>query len=45
MKVINDIVAEKFDRGISELIHAREKLFLKFKKLKLHIDKENYKKS
>ena len=27
-----------------ELIHAREKLSLKFKKSKLHIDEENYKK-
>ena len=26
------------------MIHAREKLFLKFKKSKLHIDEENYKK-
>ena len=33
-----------FDREISELIHAREKYFLKFKKSKLHIDEENYKK-
>ena len=36
---------EWVDRGISELIHARKKLFLKFlKKSKLHIDEENYKK-
>ena len=34
---------EWFDREIAELIHAREKLFLKFKKSKLQIDKENYK--
>ena len=27
-----------------ELIHAREKLFLKFKKSNLHINEENYKK-
>ena len=27
-----------------ELAHSREKLFLKFKKSKLHIDDENYKK-
>ena len=27
-----------------ELAHSREKLFLKFKKSKLHIDEENYKK-
>ena len=26
------------------MIHAREKLFLKFKKSKLHTDEENYKK-
>ena len=32
------------DREIAELIHAREKLFLKFKKSKLHIDEENFKK-
>ena len=35
---------EWFDREISELIHAREKLFLKFEKSKLHIDGENHKK-
>ena len=55
MKVVNKIAPSKeiriknntqewFDREIAELIHAREKLFLKFKKSKLHIDKENYKK-
>ena len=55
MKVVNEIVLSKeiriknntqewFDRGIAELIHARKKLFLKFKKSKLHIDEENYKK-
>ena len=33
-----------FEREISELIHALQKLFWKFKKSKLHIDKENYKK-
>ena len=35
---------EWFDKEISELIHAHEKLFLKFKKSKLHIGEENYKK-
>ena len=55
MKVVNEIAPSKeiriktntqewFDREIAELIHAREKLFLKFKKSKLHIDEENYKK-
>ena len=33
-----------FDRDIADLIHVREKLFLKFKKSKLHIDEEIYKK-
>ena len=36
---------EWFDREVAELIHACEKLFLKFKKSKLHIDKENQIKS
>ena len=55
-KVINEVAPSKeikiknntqewFDREIFELIHAREKLFLKFKKSKLHIYEENYKKS
>ena len=55
MKVVNEIAPSKgiriknntqewFDREIPELIHAREKLFLKFIKSKLHIDEENYKK-
>ena len=55
MKVVNEIAPSKeiriknntqewFDREIAELIHAREKLFLKFKKPTLHIDEENYKK-
>ena len=55
MKVVNEIPPSKeiriknntqewFDREIAELIHAREKLFLKFKKSNLHIDEENYKK-
>ena len=35
---------EWFDREIAELIHARKKLFLEFKKPKLHIDEQNYKK-
>ena len=34
---------EWFDREIVELIHARAKLLLKFKKSKLHIDEGNYK--
>ena len=55
MKVVNEIAGSKeiriqnntqewFDREIAELIHARGKLFLKFKESKLHIDEENYKK-
>ena len=55
MKVVNEFAPSNviriksntqgwFDREIADLIHAREKLFLKFKKSKLHIDKENYKK-
>ena len=55
MKVVNEIASckeiriknntrEWFDREIAELIHACEKLFLEFKKSKLHIDEENYKK-
>ena len=54
MNVVNEIAPSKeiriknntqewFDREISEWIHAREKLFLKFKKSKLHTDEENYK--
>ena len=54
-KVVNEIapskeiriknnMQERFDRDIAELIHALEKLFLKFKKSKLHIDEENFKK-
>ena len=54
-KVINEIAPSKkiriktntqewFDREIAELIHACKKLFLKFKKSKLLIDEENYKK-
>ena len=55
MKVVNEIAPSKeirmkdnmqewFHREIAELIHSREKLFLKIKKSKLHIDEENYKK-
>ena len=49
MKVVNEIIIknntqEWFDREIVELIHACEKLFLKFRKSKLHIEKENHKK-
>ena len=55
MEVVNEIAPSKeiriknntqewFHREIAELIYAREKLFLKFKKSKLHIDEENYKK-
>ena len=52
MKVINDTAPrmeiriknntqEWFDREIAKLIYAREKLFLKLKKSKLHIHEEN----
>ena len=55
MKVIYEIDPNKeiriknnnqdwFDREVTDLIHVREKLFLKFKKSKLHIDEEIYKK-
>ena len=55
MKVINEIAPSKeiriknnnqdwFDREVADLIHVREKLFLKFKKSNLHIDEEIYKK-
>ena len=55
MKIVNEIAPSKeiriknntqewFDGEIGELIHAHEKLLLKFKKSKLHIDEENYKK-
>ena len=55
MKVIDKIAPSKeiriknnnhdwFDREVADLIHVREKLFLKFKKSKLHIDEEIYKK-
>ena len=55
MKVINKIASSKeiriknnnrdwFDREVADLFHAREKLFLKFKKSKLNIGEEIYKK-
>ena len=55
MKVINEIAPSKdiriknnnkdcFDREVADLIYIREKLFLKFKNLKLRIDEEIYKK-
>ena len=51
MKVINEIAPRKkmriknnnqdwFERGVADLTHVREKLFLKFKKSKLHTDEE-----
>ena len=54
MEVVNEIAPSKeiriknsaqewFDREIAKLIHACQKLFLKFKRSKLHIDKK-YKK-
>ena len=56
MKVINDIAPNKekriknnnqdwFAREVVDLIHVQEKLFLKFKKSKLHIDEEIYQKN
>ena len=33
-----------FDTEVADLIHVRKKLFLKFKKSKLHIDEEVYRK-
>ena len=53
MKVINEIAPSKeirmknnnqdwFDREVADFIQVREKLFLKFKKSKLHIDEEIY---
>ena len=55
MKVINKVAPSKkirfknnnkdwFDKKVVDLIHVREKLFLKFKKSKLNIDEEIYKK-
>ena len=43
MKVVNEIAPSNFWE-IAELIHAPEKLLLKFKKSNLHIDEKNYKK-
>ena len=54
MKVINEIAPNKeiriknknqdwFDKEVADLIHVQEKLFLKFKKSKFHIDEEIYK--
>ena len=39
---IKNNTREWFDREIAEFIHAREKLFLMFKKSKLHTDEEIY---
>ena len=53
MKVVNEIAPSKdikintqewFERELAGLIHACEKLFLKFKKSKLLTDEENHKK-
>ena len=55
MKVINEIAPSKevriksinqdwFDREVADLIDVWEKLFLKFKKSKLHINEEIYNK-
>ena len=52
MKVIKEIARSKeiriknnkLDREVADLIHVWQKLFLKFKKLKLHIDEKIYKK-
>ena len=55
MKVIEEIATnkeiritnnnqEQLDREVAALIHVWEKLFLKFKKSKLHIDEEILKK-
>ena len=53
MKVINEIAPSKeikinnnnqhwFDREVADLIHVWKKLFLRFKKSKLHIDEKIY---
>ena len=42
--IIKDNNQDQFDREVADLTHAREKLFLKFKKSKLHTDEEMYKK-
>ena len=55
MKVVNKIASSKeiriknniqdwFDREVADLIDVWKKLFLKFKKSKLHIDEDIYKK-
>ena len=55
MKVITEMAPNKekriknnnqdwFAREVLDLIHVQEKLFLKFKKSKLHIDEEIYQK-
>ena len=55
MKVTNEIAPSKeikiknnnqgwLDKEVANLIHVREKLFLKLKKSKLNIDEEIYKK-
>ena len=55
IKIINEIAPSKkiriknnnedwFDREVADLIHVREKMFLKFKKSKRHIDQEIYRK-
>ena len=42
MKFINN--QDWSEKEVADLIHVREKLFLKFKKSKLHIDEQIYKK-
>ena len=42
-KCIKDTSQDWFDVKIMEKIEARDKLFKKFKKSHLHIDKDNYK--
>ena len=55
MKVINEIAPSKeieiknnnqdwFGREVADLIHVQEKLFLKFKKSKLHTNEKIFKK-
>ena len=41
---IKNINQDWFDRDVDDSIHVREKLFLRFKKSKLHIDEDIYKK-
>ena len=56
MKVMNEIAPSKeiriksysqdwFDREVADVIHVREKLFLKFRKSKIDINEEIYKKN